>query len=109
MPAACVWPRLVAAFVGPSVMLSRAGLRAADATRTKANRRSRGTKRTVLRSTVNGPAPVAQGIERRFPKPCVAGSNPAGGATKSLVRGPPGTDGPLRVPFAHPLAHPWHH
>src|SRR4051794_12864924 len=22
---------------------------------------------------------VAQGIERRFPKPCVAGSNPAGG------------------------------
>src|SRR5690348_1394268 len=22
--------------------------------------------------------PVAQGIERRFPKPCVAGSNPAG-------------------------------
>ena len=26
-----------------------------------------------------GPAPVAQGIERRFPKPCVAGSNPAGG------------------------------
>ena len=24
-------------------------------------------------------APVAQGIERRFPKPCVAGSNPAGG------------------------------
>ena len=27
-----------------------------------------------------GIAPVAQGIERRFPKPCVAGSNPAGGA-----------------------------
>jgi hypothetical protein len=26
------------------------------------------------------PAPVAQGIEHRFPKPCVAGSNPAGGA-----------------------------
>ena len=25
--------------------------------------------------------PVAQGIERRFPKPCVAGSNPAGVAT----------------------------
>jgi hypothetical protein len=25
-------------------------------------------------------APVAQGIERRFPKPCVAGSNPARGA-----------------------------
>src|SRR5690606_18609964 len=27
------------------------------------------------------PALVAQGIERRFPKPCVAGSNPAGGTT----------------------------
>src|SRR5207245_11327936 len=26
------------------------------------------------------PAPVAQRIERRFPKPCVAGSTPAGGA-----------------------------
>src|SRR5688572_28378415 len=26
-----------------------------------------------------GPALVAQGIERRFPKPCVAGSSPAGG------------------------------
>ena len=25
------------------------------------------------------PAPVAQGIEHRFPKPVVAGSNPAGG------------------------------
>jgi hypothetical protein len=32
------------------------------------------------------PAPVAQGIERRFPKPCVAGSNPAGGAFKSPVQ-----------------------
>ncbi len=30
-----------------------------------------------------GPAPVAQGIERRFPKPCVAGSNPAGGTSDS--------------------------
>ena len=29
------------------------------------------------------PAPIAQGIEQRFPKPCVAGSNPAGGATAS--------------------------
>ena len=53
-------------------------------------------------------APVAQGIERRFPKPCVAGSNPAGGATKKLVRGPYATGGPLRSPFAHPFAHPWH-
>jgi hypothetical protein len=25
---------------------------------------------------------VAQGIEQRFPKPCVAGSNPAGGTSK---------------------------
>ncbi len=25
-------------------------------------------------------APVAQGIERRFPKPCVGGSNPLGSA-----------------------------
>ena len=30
-----------------------------------------------------GIAPVAQRIERRFPKPCVAGSSPAGGASKS--------------------------
>ncbi len=29
-----------------------------------------------------GYAPVAQGIEQRFPKPRVAGSNPAGGATR---------------------------
>ena len=26
-------------------------------------------------------APVAQGIERRFPKPCVGGSNPLGSAS----------------------------
>jgi hypothetical protein len=25
-------------------------------------------------------APIAQGIEQRFPKPCVVGSNPTGGA-----------------------------
>jgi hypothetical protein len=31
-------------------------------------------------SCAPGPAPVAQWIERRFPKPCVAGSSPAGGA-----------------------------
>jgi hypothetical protein len=29
------------------------------------------------------PALVAQGIERRFPKPCVAGSNPAEGTSES--------------------------
>ena len=27
------------------------------------------------------PASIAQGIEHRFPKPCVAGSNPARGTT----------------------------
>jgi hypothetical protein len=27
---------------------------------------------------------VAQGIEHRFPKPCVAGSNPAGGTPNTL-------------------------
>ncbi len=32
-----------------------------------------------------GPALVAQGIEHRFPKPCVAGSNPAGGTAKVLL------------------------
>ena len=30
-------------------------------------------------------APVAQRIERRFPKPCVAGSSPAGGAGSELI------------------------
>lgn len=29
---------------------------------------------------------VAQGIEHWFPKPCVAGSNPAGGTTLSIER-----------------------
>jgi hypothetical protein len=33
-------------------------------------------------------APVAQGIERRFPKPCVAGSNPAGGTKLVLFSAP---------------------
>jgi integrase len=45
--------------------------------------------RSELRSLWPYPAPVAQGIERRFPKPCVAGSNPAGGAkntSQSVVR-----------------------
>ena len=35
------------------------------------------------------PALVAQGIERRFPKPCVAGSNPAGGTRVELGWGSP--------------------
>jgi hypothetical protein len=43
-----------------------------------------------------GPAPVAQGIERRFPKPCVAGSNPAGGARNRSSEGMP-SDLRLRV------------
>ncbi len=33
----------------------------------------------VMSGHVASNALVAQGIERRFPKPCVAGSNPAGG------------------------------
>src|SRR5262249_14789790 len=33
----------------------------------------------------NGYAPVAQGIEHRFPKPVVAGSNPAGGIGKNAI------------------------
>ena len=37
-------------------------------------------RRTFSTTLSTGPAPVAQGIEHRFPKPCVAGSNPAGGA-----------------------------
>jgi hypothetical protein len=41
--------------------------------------------RTQLRS---GAAPVAQGIEHRFPKPCVVGSNPTGGAKKDPVTRP---------------------
>src|SRR5215211_192599 len=32
-----------------------------------------------------GPAPVAQGIEQRFPKPRVAGSSPAGGAPRGFL------------------------
>jgi hypothetical protein len=34
------------------------------------------------------PALVAQGIEQRFPKPCVAGSIPAGGTQKISQNGP---------------------
>jgi hypothetical protein len=34
------------------------------------------------------PALVAQGIERRTPKPGVAGSNPAGGTPESLASRP---------------------
>jgi hypothetical protein len=43
----------------------------------------RSRDRPVPFQRLNFVAPVAQGIERRFPKPCVAGSNPAGGATVS--------------------------
>ncbi len=38
---------------------------------------------------VKAPAPVAQRIERRFPKPCVAGSSPAWGANSAS----PGSEG----------------
>ena len=43
------------------------------------------------------PAPVAQGIEHRFPKPCVAGSNPAGGALSRLAESYGASKG-LRAP-----------
>src|SRR4029453_8498313 len=36
------------------------------------------------------PALVAQWIEQRFPKPCVAGSIPAGGTTSTSGNGLPG-------------------
>jgi hypothetical protein len=44
--------------------------------------RYRANRRTQVRC---GHASVAQWIEHRFPKPCVAGSIPARGATKHLV------------------------
>src|ERR1017187_9219124 len=49
---------------------------------------SPGRRAAVGRLVLRDPAPVAQGIERRFPKPCVAGSNPAWGA--KLLRAPRG-------------------
>ena len=39
----------------------------------------------MSRSGVDPHAPVAQGIEHRFPKPGVAGSNPAGGTAEKIV------------------------
>ena len=48
--------------------------------------------RTRLRT-----APVAQGIERRFPKPQVAGSNPAGGTTLPGAHTAGGTHFPARI------------
>ena len=44
--------------------------------------RYRAERRALVR---RGPASVAQWIEHRFPKPCVAGSIPARGATRHLV------------------------
>ncbi len=41
---------------------------------------------------MNDPALVAQGIEHWFPKPGVAGSNPAGGTVLSDLPPTPGTD-----------------
>ena len=40
------------------------------------------TQSVVL--SIGKSAPVAQGIERRFPKPCVGGSNPLGSARMFL-------------------------
>jgi hypothetical protein len=47
---------------------------------------ARRTRRASLAVSLATPALVAQGIERRFPKPCVAGSNPAGGTTQNVRR-----------------------
>ena len=41
-------------------------------------------------------APVAQRIERRFPKPCVAGSSPAGGARGAVSDQRPASPGEAR-------------
>ena len=38
-----------------------------------------------IRYPCRSPALVAQGIEHRFPKPCVAGSIPAGGTPVELL------------------------
>ena len=57
------------------------------------------------------PALVAQGIERRFPKPCVAGSNPAGGTQqKPQFRRHFGASGPSAPnnpgsPSVHAFSH----
>jgi hypothetical protein len=42
-----------------------------------------GVRRQPLAGTLGGRALVAQGIEHRFPKPCVASSNLAGGTTSN--------------------------
>ncbi len=40
---------------------------------------ARAGRRRARRTTIRGGALVAQGIEQRFPKPCVGGSSPPGG------------------------------
>ena len=47
---------------------------------------------TLFRTCLLLSAHVAQGIERRFPKPCVAGSNPAGGTQLDQTGGGKQTD-----------------
>ena len=67
--------------------------------------RSEGAVRKAKCGHLKRRAPVAQRIERRFPKPCVAGSSPAGGADQSsdaqggraLKSGPNGDTHPTPV------------
>ena len=57
-------------------------------------------------ASLAGPALVAQGIERRFPEPCVAGSNPAEGASGSCssvaIRGARSPSTARRVTLSRP-------
>ena len=46
---------------------------------------------------------IAQGIEHRFPKPRVAGSNPAGGTVREWpILAPPAQTAPSQLPVRHP-------
>ena len=46
---------------------------------------------------------IAQGIEHRFPKPCVAGSNPAGGTVREWpILPPPAQTAPSHLSVSYP-------
>ena len=63
-------------------------LRPSDA-QSAARRRQEMASDLRFSATISFVALVAQGIERRFPKPCVAGSNPAEGAPSIRGLRPP--------------------